>query len=200
MYSGSSSSSGTTEAIARAAASFRTGCAGIWWRCAPSSRRSCRRGVSRARWCKSGSRQSLEPTRTHRSPRSARPLAIHRSLGKSLCPPDRVMLLSHKSERVGRPMRDCRVGRQPALSAATAETSAFDAMQHCPTFAGPGSQNASPVQMACLSRPSMGAGWAAVGQQRRISMLRGPRVNRHRELEPAYLQALLQWSQPGSNR
>ena len=91
-------------------------------------------------------------------------------------------------------------GRGPALSPAAPETSAFPAMQHWPAFAETAPETPALSMVACLSRPSAGYRWAAVGQQPRISMLRSPRVNRHRELKPANLQALFEWSQPGSNR
>jgi hypothetical protein len=57
-----------------------------------------------------------------------------------------------------------------------------------------------PGQMSRLSRPSSGAIGQRLGQRSRISMLRGPRGDRCFEPKPAYLQALLEWSQPGSNR
>ena len=63
-----------------------------------------------------------------------------------------------------------------------------------------GSRSLGPGQMSRLGGPLPGSAWAAVGQQPRISMLRSRRISRRCELNPADLQALLQWSQPGSNR
>ena len=94
----------------------------------------------------------------------------------------------------------CRLGRGPALSRAAPETSAFPAMQDWPAFAETAPETPALSMMARLRRPSAGSRWAAVGQQPRISMLRSPRINRHREIKPVHLQALLRWSQPGSNR
>jgi hypothetical protein len=65
-----------------------------------------------------------------------------------------------------------------------------------PDFRRDGSRNAGPVHEGTLRRPSAGARWAAVGQQPRISMLRGPRVNCRCELNPPFSRRFLS----GANR